>query len=121
MSALGQKRTSSGTAKCCQQLPFFRWPGGQKPFCSHLVRGRYPYPYPEARGVDCLCQQRPNSSQTKRAFSTDRSAFITVCALNGIAKLGVLTNQTSIAALRIALDLHIGASLNRCDRFFTNT
>src|SRR4029077_19941832 len=23
-----------------QQLPFFRWPGGQKPFRSHLVRGR---------------------------------------------------------------------------------
>jgi hypothetical protein len=35
----------------------------------------------------------------------------TVWALNGIAELGVLTNQTGIAALRIALNLHIGASL----------
>jgi hypothetical protein len=31
-----------------------------------------------------------NSSQIKRAFSTDRSEFITVRALNGIAAPGVL-------------------------------
>jgi hypothetical protein len=33
-----------------------------------------------------------------------------VWGLNGIAKLGVLANQTNIAALKIPLNLHIGGS-----------
>ena len=57
-----------------------------------------------------------NSSQIKRAFSTDRSEFITVRALNGIAAPGVLTKQTSNAPLRIALSLHIRCLLTRCGR-----
>jgi hypothetical protein len=35
---------------------------------------------------------------------------MTVWGLNGIAKLGVLANQTNIAALKIPLNLHIGGS-----------
>ena len=30
-----------------QQLPFLRWPGGQKPFRSHLLEGRATDPYAE--------------------------------------------------------------------------
>jgi hypothetical protein len=35
---------------------------------------------------------------------------MTVWALNGIAKLGALANQTNIAAPKIPLNLHIGGS-----------
>jgi len=56
-----------------------------------------------------------SSAQTHRKpsvhFRQTNFRFKTVWALNGIAELGVLTNQTGIAALRIALNLHIGASL----------
>jgi hypothetical protein len=50
-----------------------------------------------------------SSVQTHRKPSVNFRKM--VWALNGIAELGVLTNQTSIAALRISLNLHIGASL----------
>gem|GEM_PF-6300879 len=35
---------------------------------------------------------------------------MTVWGLNGIAKLGALTNHTNTAALKIPLNLHIGGS-----------
>jgi hypothetical protein len=43
----GPKADASTATKACQQLPFFLWPGGQKPFRSHLVGGRTPDAYPE--------------------------------------------------------------------------
>jgi hypothetical protein len=43
----GPKADAGNATKACQQLPSFRWPGGQKPFRSHFVGGRTPDAYPE--------------------------------------------------------------------------